>query len=83
MFFLFPCFTSYFRGGRLLYADNAYVGLALPGEAGSWQIESKVYLELASMKLILSWLGTKNGFEFYATDRAISSGLKLIQRVFS
>ncbi|XP_027917587.1 uncharacterized protein LOC114176676 [Vigna unguiculata] len=34
---------SYFRGGRLLYADNAYVGLALPGEAGSWQIESKGY----------------------------------------
>ncbi|ESW28447.1 hypothetical protein PHAVU_003G287200 [Phaseolus vulgaris] len=34
---------SYFRGGRLLYANNAYVGLALPGDTGSWQTESKGY----------------------------------------
>ncbi|KAH1154619.1 hypothetical protein AAZX31_18G137800 [Glycine max] len=33
----------YFRGGRLLYANNSYVGLALPGDEGSWQIESKGY----------------------------------------
>ncbi|KAG4399641.1 hypothetical protein AAZX31_08G266800 [Glycine max] len=33
----------YFRGGKLLYANNAYVGLALPGDEGSWQIESKGY----------------------------------------
>ncbi|KAI4314447.1 hypothetical protein L6164_027355 [Bauhinia variegata] len=31
------------KGGRFLYADNAYVGLALPGEPGSWQKESKGY----------------------------------------
>lgn len=24
------------------YADGAYVGLAAPGDAGSWQLESKV-----------------------------------------
>ncbi|KAG5001561.1 hypothetical protein JHK87_022633 [Glycine soja] len=35
----------YFRGGRFLYASNAYVGLALPGDEGSWQRESKAYLE--------------------------------------
>ncbi|KAK7361044.1 hypothetical protein VNO77_03070 [Canavalia gladiata] len=33
----------YIQGGKLLYANNAYVGLALPGEAGSWQKESKGY----------------------------------------
>ena len=54
MFLLFPCFTRYFRGGRFLYASNAYVGLALPGDEGSWQIESKVYLELEPMKLIFT-----------------------------
>ncbi|XP_057421613.1 uncharacterized protein LOC130715523 isoform X2 [Lotus japonicus] len=31
------------KGGRYQYSDNAYVGLALPGEAGSWQKESKGY----------------------------------------
>ncbi|KAL1327454.1 hypothetical protein HN51_037503 [Arachis hypogaea] len=31
------------KGGRLQYANNAYVGLALPGDAGSWQKESKGY----------------------------------------
>ncbi|XP_047173846.1 rhamnogalacturonate lyase-like [Vigna umbellata] len=34
---------SYYRGGKVVYADNAYVGLALPGETGSWQKESKGY----------------------------------------
>ncbi|RDX82939.1 rhiE, partial [Mucuna pruriens] len=33
----------YFRGGKLVCASNAYVGVALPGDAGSWQIESKGY----------------------------------------
>ncbi|RHN41536.1 putative rhamnogalacturonan endolyase [Medicago truncatula] len=33
----------YFEGGRYQYANNAYVGLALPGDAGSWQRESKGY----------------------------------------
>ncbi|XP_058775167.1 uncharacterized protein LOC131649423 isoform X2 [Vicia villosa] len=32
----------YFKGGRFQYT-NAYVGLALPGDAGSWQRESKGY----------------------------------------
>ncbi|CAK8561778.1 unnamed protein product [Lathyrus sativus] len=32
----------YFKGGRLQYT-NAYIGLALPGDAGSWQRESKGY----------------------------------------
>ncbi|MED6132087.1 hypothetical protein PIB30_015874 [Stylosanthes scabra] len=31
------------KGGRLQYANNAYVGLALSGDAGSWQKESKGY----------------------------------------
>ncbi|KAK7250632.1 hypothetical protein RIF29_33178 [Crotalaria pallida] len=31
------------RGGRFQYANDAYVGLALPGDAGSWQKESKGY----------------------------------------
>ncbi|KAF1871983.1 hypothetical protein Lal_00012202 [Lupinus albus] len=33
----------YINGGRLQDANNAYVGLALPGNAGSWQRESKGY----------------------------------------
>ncbi|AET03356.2 probable rhamnogalacturonate lyase B isoform X1 [Medicago truncatula] len=33
----------YFKGGRFQYTNNAYVGLALPGDAGSWQTESKGY----------------------------------------
>ncbi|KAE9614481.1 putative rhamnogalacturonan endolyase [Lupinus albus] len=33
----------YINGGRLQDANNAYVGLALPGDAGSWQRESKGY----------------------------------------
>ncbi|KAE9614477.1 hypothetical protein Lal_00012317 [Lupinus albus] len=33
----------YINGGRFQYANNAYVGLALPGDAGSWQRESKGY----------------------------------------
>ncbi|KAL2344436.1 hypothetical protein Fmac_005721 [Flemingia macrophylla] len=33
----------YNKESRFLYANNAYVGLALPGDAGSWQIESKGY----------------------------------------
>ncbi|XP_028769118.1 rhamnogalacturonate lyase B-like isoform X1 [Neltuma alba] len=33
----------YNRGGRLLYGESAYVGLALPGSEGSWQRESKGY----------------------------------------
>ncbi|CAI8583493.1 unnamed protein product [Vicia faba] len=32
----------HFKGGRFQYT-NAYVGLALPGDAGSWQRESKGY----------------------------------------
>ncbi|KAL5063332.1 hypothetical protein RYX36_025069 [Vicia faba] len=32
----------YYKGGRFQYT-NAFVGLALPGEAGSWQRESKDY----------------------------------------
>lgn len=27
---------------RLMTAGSAYIGLALPGEAGSWQMENKV-----------------------------------------
>lgn len=38
----------YIRGGRFLYADSAYVGLALPGPAGSWERESKVSLVIES-----------------------------------
>ncbi|KAI4328110.1 hypothetical protein L6164_020494 [Bauhinia variegata] len=34
---------GYTQGGRFLYARSAYVGLALPGEPGSWQKESKGY----------------------------------------
>ncbi|XP_061361401.1 probable rhamnogalacturonate lyase B [Gastrolobium bilobum] len=33
----------YIKGGRFLYGDNAYVGLALPGDVGSWQRQSKGY----------------------------------------
>ncbi|KAK4261416.1 hypothetical protein QN277_004417 [Acacia crassicarpa] len=33
----------YIRGGRFQNADSAYIGLALPGAAGSWQRESKGY----------------------------------------
>ncbi|KAI4314446.1 hypothetical protein L6164_027354 [Bauhinia variegata] len=33
----------YIKRIRYQYADSAYVGLALPGEAGSWQRESKGY----------------------------------------
>ncbi|XP_019439240.1 PREDICTED: probable rhamnogalacturonate lyase B isoform X2 [Lupinus angustifolius] len=33
----------YIKGGTLQNAKNAYVGLALPGDAGSWQRESKGY----------------------------------------
>ncbi|CAL0313006.1 unnamed protein product [Lupinus luteus] len=33
----------YINGGKLQYAKNAYIGLALPGDAGSWQRESKGY----------------------------------------
>ncbi|KAF7809447.1 putative rhamnogalacturonate lyase B [Senna tora] len=33
----------YIQGGRFIHARDAYVGLALPGEAGSWQKESKGY----------------------------------------
>ncbi|CAL0312952.1 unnamed protein product [Lupinus luteus] len=33
----------YIKGGELQYANNAYIGLALPGDAGSWQRESKGY----------------------------------------
>lgn len=33
----------YIRGGSLLYAKSAHVGLALPGSEGSWQTESKVH----------------------------------------
>ncbi|XP_057415378.1 uncharacterized protein LOC130710212 isoform X2 [Lotus japonicus] len=32
-----------FKEGKIQYPNNAYVGLALPGEAGSWQKESKGY----------------------------------------
>ncbi|KAJ1435924.1 Rhamnogalacturonan lyase, domain II [Sesbania bispinosa] len=39
----FPCFTRHIKGGRFQYPNNAYIGLALPGEAGSWQKESKGY----------------------------------------
>ncbi|CAL0313009.1 unnamed protein product [Lupinus luteus] len=33
----------YIKGGRFQNAKNAYIGLALPGNAGSWQRESKGY----------------------------------------
>ncbi|XP_028754581.1 probable rhamnogalacturonate lyase B [Neltuma alba] len=33
----------YIEGGRFQNANSAYVGLALPGDAGSWQTESKGY----------------------------------------
>ncbi|KAG9440119.1 hypothetical protein H6P81_020284 [Aristolochia fimbriata] len=33
----------YFNGGSKVPAASAYVGLALPGEPGSWQTESKGY----------------------------------------
>ncbi|KAG5001556.1 hypothetical protein JHK87_022628 [Glycine soja] len=32
------------QGGNFVYGDNAYVGLALPGDVGSWQRQSKVRL---------------------------------------
>lgn len=31
---------------RLMYANSAYVGLATPGDVGSWQMESKVEMPL-------------------------------------
>ncbi|KAJ1382160.1 Rhamnogalacturonate lyase [Sesbania bispinosa] len=31
------------RGESSIYVKNAYIGLALPGDAGSWQTESKGY----------------------------------------
>ncbi|KAL5177400.1 Rhamnogalacturonate lyase [Glycine soja] len=31
------------QGGNFVYGDNAYVGLALPGDVGSWQRQSKGY----------------------------------------
>lgn len=31
---------------RLIYASYAYVGLAAPGDVGSWQMESKVEMPL-------------------------------------
>ncbi|XP_057418464.1 uncharacterized protein LOC130712662 [Lotus japonicus] len=33
----------YINGGRSAFANNAYVGLALPGDIGSWQRQSKGY----------------------------------------
>lgn len=45
-----PCFTMFIRGQRSQYPNNAYVGLALPGDAGSWQKESKVHLELDPLR---------------------------------
>lgn len=82
MFSLFPCFTSYYRGGKHVYADNAYVGLALPGETGSWEKESKVYLELVSPKLILSWVWIWcywQGYQFWT--QADTKGFFLINNI--
>jgi len=39
---LFFFFHSRYVNERLLYASSAYVGLAAPGDVGSWQTESKV-----------------------------------------
>ncbi|RZB99130.1 Rhamnogalacturonate lyase [Glycine soja] len=41
---MFLIFTSrHIQGGSFVYGDNAYVGLALPGDVGSWQRQSKGY----------------------------------------
>lgn len=40
--------TRHINGGRLLYGNKAYVGLALPGDLGSWQRQGKVFLLLKS-----------------------------------
>lgn len=42
--------SSCFRIGKAQPAKNAYVGLALPGNAGSWQKECKVQDEFEPMK---------------------------------
>jgi len=34
--------TRHIKGGKFLYGQNAYIGLALPGDVGSWQRQSKV-----------------------------------------
>lgn len=36
--------TRHIKGGQFVYANNAYIGLALPGDVGSWQRQSKVFL---------------------------------------
>lgn len=42
---MFLIFTSrHIQGGNFVYGDNAYVGLALPGDVGSWQRQSKVFM---------------------------------------
>ena len=41
----------YLRGGRFQFADSAYIGLALPGNAGSWQRESKVLIVIKIINL--------------------------------
>lgn len=32
------------KGGNFLYGENAHIGLAVPGDVGSWQRQSKVFI---------------------------------------
>jgi len=67
-------------------AEKAYVGLALPGNAGSWQKECKVQYEFEPMGFnSLNFKGLAGDglrwkeFEFCVIHRVINSGLKLTE----
>lgn len=56
---------SSIKGGRFLYASSAYVGLALPGPAGSWQRESKARIYILTMPFYITTLKFHiMGFQF-------------------
>lgn len=61
-------------GGLNVSATGAYVGLALPGEVGSWQRECKVVYDLFVVTLLYDYLTIKFG------TRVINSGLEQTQK---
>lgn len=62
-------------------AGSAYVGLAAPGDAGSWQTENKVILKYYGMLIIFSYMQNFNVYLcLQHMYRDINSGHKLMMR---
>lgn len=74
-----------FLSDELLPANGAFVGLAPPGEVGSWQLESKVSLQIVFLDHITINLFRKLNELMLASIlliyRAINSGQKQMQMV--